>query len=102
MATMVIDDVTGDPIKDGDAMKMSLGLDGQWYELEVSSETEGRVREWVEDVLQHARKVSAPKAARTYDAAVVRKWAEEQGLEVPARGRLPRTVVDQWREATQN
>ncbi|PSK96680.1 Lsr2 protein [Haloactinopolyspora alba] len=43
----------------------------------------------------------AAQAALDYNAAEVRAWARENGIECPTRGRfLPRGVVDAWREAT--
>lgn len=34
--------------------------------------------------------------ARGIDADAVRAWAKEQGLEVKARGRLPRVVIESY------
>lgn len=37
------------------------------------------------------------RAARSYNAATVRAWAKEQGIDCPATGRVPAAIVDQWR-----
>jgi hypothetical protein len=43
-----------------------------------------------------AEPVPAPEPS----AADVRAWAAEQGIEVPARGKLPGDVVERYRAAT--
>ena len=44
---------------------------------------------------------SAPRQrsgeGRDYDPKAVREWAQSQGLEVPARGRIPGKVLEQFR-----
>lgn len=37
-----------------------------------------------------------PKDKPKYDAKAIRKWAESQGIDVPSRGRLPASVVEQY------
>lgn len=48
---------------------------------------------------------SAPPAPPSPDAAPaakdVRAWAAEQGIDVPARGQLPATIVEQYQAAQQ-
>jgi len=38
-------------------------------------------------------------ATRDYDAATVRAWAAEQGVECPRFGQIPKKVLDAWRAA---
>lgn len=44
------------------------------------------------------RRPAAPRH-RSHDPRVVRAWARSAGLTVPARGRIPASVVDAWRAA---
>ncbi len=48
-----------------------------------------------------ARQTSAPRQrsgeGRDYDPKAVREWAQSQGLEVPARGRIPGKVLEQFK-----
>ena len=37
------------------------------------------------------------KAQRDYDIVQLREWARSNGVEVPSRGRIPQTVVDQYK-----
>jgi predicted membrane metal-binding protein len=39
------------------------------------------------------------KAQRDYDIVQLREWAGSNGIEVPARGRIRQTVVDQCKAA---
>lgn len=44
-----------------------------------------------------------PKAKRkspSYDAAAVREWARAHSIPCPARGRIPKNVVDAWKADT--
>ncbi len=49
------------------------------------------------------RQAAAPKqrsdGSRDYDPKAVREWAQSQGLEVPARGRIPGKVLEQFKAA---
>jgi hypothetical protein len=40
-----------------------------------------------------------PEPTPSVDTKAVRAWATEQGIEVPARGRIPDAVVAQYAEA---
>ncbi|WP_432135851.1 Lsr2 family DNA-binding protein [Streptomyces sp. bgisy154] len=42
------------------------------------------------------------RASPSYDAATVRTWAQQTGVDCPTRGRIPKSVLDAWRTATQN
>ena len=54
----------------------------------------------------HAREAElapAPAKARrakSYNATAVRGWARENNIPCPSAGRVPKAVVDAWREAT--
>ena len=57
--------------------------------------------------IDHARKAGrgpARKAARTASSRQpnvdIRAWAQEQGITVSARGRIPASVVEQYQAAT--
>ena len=47
---------------------------------------DGRVDEWVE-------------AKRTFDIARLRAWVNANDVTVPAQGRIPQAVVDQYKQA---
>lgn len=43
-----------------------------------------------------------PKDKPKYDAKAIRKWAESHGIDVPSRGRLPASVVEQYVSGVSN
>jgi hypothetical protein len=47
------------------------------------------------------KKPGKAKAERDHEPAVVRAWARQQGIECAPLGRVPKAIVDQWREAGQ-
>lgn len=101
--TIIVDDITDQEVAEGDARVLTIGLDGQWYELDVASETEARVREYVQECVDAGRKVDAPKPPKParkkkdYDVPTVRRWAKEQGLEVSVRGQISDEIVAAWK-----
>jgi hypothetical protein len=91
-----LDDLDGSPA----TRTVRFGLEGVDYELDLSEENAQELTHWLQDYISHARRVSGRKrAARhsvTSDAAAVRQWAQEQGIHVNARGRIPSQVVDEY------
>ncbi|MEU8968106.1 histone-like nucleoid-structuring protein Lsr2 [Streptomyces monashensis] len=45
-------------------------------------------------------KTKKPKKTVDYPAADVRAWAAENGIECPRLGRVPKAIVDAWKQAT--
>lgn len=82
------------------ARTVSIGIDGQRYELEVCAEHERQLLQAVTQYVQAARRVRPPGRRRTYrrtsrdrqQSREVRAWALASGRQVPERGRLPRAV----------
>ncbi|MGW3025833.1 Lsr2 family DNA-binding protein [Streptomyces sp. NPDC001221] len=54
------------------------------------------------DELVPAKPKARKRAASDHEPAVVRAWARENGVDCPAMGRVPKAVVDAWRQATGN
>ncbi|MDT0387861.1 Lsr2 family DNA-binding protein [Streptomyces dubilierae] len=70
----------------------------------ITTETEQLEKRLAELRAREAELAPAkPKTRRkpaAYPAAEVRAWAKENGVDCPPVGRVPKTVVDAWREAT--
>lgn len=112
MATRTITTYTDD--LDGsteDVRTVRFSVDSAHYEIDLS---EAHAEELIETLKRYTaagRRISAPQASggsrasgtapasRDYDPKAVRAWASTQGIEVPARGRVPLTVVSAYREA---
>jgi hypothetical protein len=82
-----------------------FGFQGVEYELDLNDENANEMTHWLEHYISHARRVGGRKrglagkasAGSGVDPKAVRKWANEQGLEISARGRIPSQLVARYR-----
>lgn len=87
---------------------VTFSLDGKTYEIDLSDDNATAMRETMRTYVEHGRRVGGTSSSRArnsgttprQDPQAIRVWADEQGIAVPARGRIPRTVVEQWKAAT--
>jgi hypothetical protein len=103
------DDLDGKAIAEGKGETVRFGVDGQDYEIDLSEKNAQALRDVIGKYVAAGRRVgggsrggrSRGAAARTrdYDPKAVRAWAEAQGLEVSARGRVPADLVTRFQEA---
>jgi hypothetical protein len=104
----LLDDVDGSVA----AETISFAIDGKTYEIDLSKRNAKALRADLEGWAQHARKARGARGARrgprrraaaagapSTESATVRAWAVEKGISVPARGRIPRAVLDQYHAA---
>jgi hypothetical protein len=104
----LIDDLDGSEA----AETVTFGLDGTTYEIDLNKKNAAALRKAIEPYVKAARKgrsargrrKTAPAATgrkprRDYDIVQLREWAASNGVEVPARGRIPHAVVDQYKAA---
>ena len=98
------DDLDGSEI-DAEGKSVSFSFDGVSYEIDLSSKNVQKMREDLRTYTEKARKVSgrgrgsAKAEPAPVDTKAVRAWAEEQGMEVSARGRLSTELIEQYRAA---
>ena len=100
------DDLDGSEI-DADGKSVTFSLEGTSYEIDLSSKNVEKLRAAFAPYTEKARKVSgrngrsSGKSAEPapVDTRAVRAWAEEQGMEVSARGRLSSDLIEQYRAA---
>jgi hypothetical protein len=106
------DDLDGKAIPDGKGETVRFGVDGQDYEIDLGEKNAQALREIIGRYVEAGRRVgggsrggrsrserSASARGRDYDPKAVRAWAEAQGLEVSARGRVPSDLVTKFQEA---
>jgi hypothetical protein len=98
----LLDDIDGKPA----AETIPFGLDGTSYELDLSKRNADALRKLLGPYVEHGRKISMRQGRRSgtkvttnVDPKAVRAWAASNGHEVPARGRIPRTVVEAFQAA---
>jgi nucleoid-associated protein Lsr2 len=95
------DDMTGDPADE----TVTFGLDGSEYEIDLSANNAGILRDILGDYVTHGRKVgklTAVTASRARSNGnggnrtvvdreqlrAIREWAKSQGMAVSDRGRI--------------
>ena len=95
------DDTTGEPA----AETVRFALDGHEYEIDLSEVNAKSLREVVAPYTGSARRLTGhrgrpiTRVETVVDTAAVRAWASSNGIEVSARGRLPKDVVERYRAA---
>jgi Lsr2 len=103
MVETQVDDLDGSPA----AETVSFGLDGQTYELDLSKRNAAALRRALDRYIGAAQGGGGKKprgsrargtsdGSRGYDIAQLREWAGANQIQVPARGRIPQTVVEQF------
>lgn len=88
---------------------VTFGLDGAEYEIDLSSDNAGQLRDALAPWLAHARKVGGRKRSRVTASRTtsdngsstsdIRAWAVDNGLEVSSRGRISSEVRQAYEEA---
>jgi hypothetical protein len=91
------DDLDGSPA----TQTVRFGFQGIEYELDLNDENAQELTHWLENYIAHARRVRGRKRSGRDDksgsnAADVRRWAHEQGIDVSARGRIPSQLAEQY------
>ncbi len=97
---------------------VEFGYQGKAYKLDLNDKNAAELEEALAPYIAAAQQAdggpaprggqgrgrqAAPKQrsgeGRDYDPKAVREWAQSQGLEVPARGRIPGKVLEQFKAA---
>lgn len=104
MATKTIvelrDDLDGGPAQH----TVRFALEDSIYEIDLNSTNRDKLVAAMAPFAAAARRVrgagSASVGAETpVDARAVREWARVNGVHVPARGRIPDRIIDEYRAA---
>jgi hypothetical protein len=87
---------------------VQFGLDGVMYEIDLTDSNADRLRGVFADYVNSGRRtggrVKRGSAARngsggSNDAGQIREWAQANGIELAARGRIPAHVAESYRQA---
>jgi hypothetical protein len=99
------DDLDGNPAD----VTIEFAFDGVSYEIDLSNENAKEMREFLADHIAAGRVVSKPKGkvkakatdanGVTLDLSKVRVWANSNGYTVGAKGRIPQTILDAYKDA---
>ncbi|MFF9123202.1 histone-like nucleoid-structuring protein Lsr2 [Streptomyces sp. NPDC014889] len=75
-------------------------------ELTAITSERAQLEQRLAELQAREAELAPPKKAKgkrqpvEYPAAEVRAWAAQNGVDCPTRGRIPKDVVDAWRQAT--
>ena len=95
-----------------DIRTVSLALDGQSVELDLSQKNYDKVSEFLAPYIAAGRKGAGASSSRrssrrsstatanTSDTQSIREWAQANGYEVNSRGRIKKEIVDAYEAAT--
>ena len=111
--TQLIDDIDGGKAEE----TVLFAIDGMNYEIDLSRRNAARLRDLLNGYTPYARAVrggvqprrrrrrrAAPTTTATtsfveVDNRAVRAWAASNGIELSTRGRIPASVIEQYRAA---
>ena len=109
----LVDDLDGESADE----TVEFGIDGKSYEIDLSKENAGRLRDVLADFVSAARRVggrrragsssgsgsggagAAPKGRASIDREqnqAIRDWARKRGMKVSDRGRIPAEVLEAY------
>ena len=91
------DDLDGGPADE----TVSFGVGGMHYEIDLNKKNARAFRKQLAPFVEHARKAGrGQRRPRTSSSRQrsgdIRAWANEQGIAVSGRGRIPASVVEQY------
>jgi nucleoid-associated protein Lsr2 len=82
---------------------VEFALDGAAYTIDLSDANAKKLRDALDGYVSKARKVSGKRSSRKasspVDTKAIRVWAASNGIELSTRGRVPASVVEQFRAA---
>jgi hypothetical protein len=101
----LVDDLDGSEADE----QVEFAVDGRTYEIDLSSANSARLREALAPYISAARRTSGrrssggssssrPSTDREQNQAI-REWAQQQGLKISERGRIPSNVLEAYRQA---
>lgn len=107
--TQLVDDLDGTELVDGAGETVTFGVDGTTYEIDLSAENAEALRDALQPYIASGRRVgrgrgrgrgaSKRQAGTSNDTKAIRDWARESGKQVPDRGRLPASIVEEYEAA---
>lgn len=97
------DDVDGSAASE----TVTFAVDGVAYEIDLTAEHAAQLRAALAPFVTAGRRVAGAGRRTTvraiknagYSAPAVRAWAASDHIDIPARGRIPAAVVEQYRAA---
>ncbi len=105
----LVDDLDGEAADE----TIEFGIDGKNYEIDLSKENAGKLRDALAAFVAAGRRTSrarrgAPVASTSRSRPVadreqnqaIRDWARKRGMKVSERGRIPAEVLEEYNRAS--
>lgn len=107
VVTQLISDLSGDEIEDGGGETIEFSYRGASYSIDLTTDEAANFDAAMASYLEHATRVGGRRRSSqgsqttttTSDAKAIREWAQAHGIDVPARGRIPSSVREQYAAA---
>jgi hypothetical protein len=111
VARQIIEKVTDDFDGTEPAETVRIGWQGEWREIDLGERNMAALSRGFDRFWEKARTIrngstltkrggAGGRGKSGQDNRAIRVWADENGVAVPSRGRIPRHVVEQYNRAT--
>jgi hypothetical protein len=105
---VLVDDIDGGEIDDGKGETVFFALDGVSYEIDLSDSNASKLRDALKPFVDAGRRSArgtrsafapgrSPRSSSREDLGHVREWLRARGHKVSDRGRIPATLLEEYR-----
>lgn len=102
----LVDDIDGSPLGE-DAQVINFAVNGTEYTIDLSPQNADKFFEALAPYIQNAQRVgrigrrgsAKGKTDKSNDSSAVRDWARKNGYEVSDRGRIPKSIFEDFAKA---
>ncbi len=103
----LVDDLDGSVADE----QVEFAMDGRSYEIDLSAANSARLREALAPFISAARRTSGRRRSAAASVATsrpstdreqnqaIRDWAQQQGMKISERGRIPSNVLEAYHKA---
>lgn len=105
--TVMIDDIDGVEIENGEGETVHISLDGISYSIDLSKQNAKKLRETLSVYIENGRRMSRKTTSQgrsrqsdNTDLAAAREWLRANGEPVSDRGRIAAPLMEKFRSAT--
>lgn len=103
--THFFDDLDNTQLTEDSVHILHFSVNGVDYVLDLSEDNADGFRRLLEPYIAAARTVKSTRAARRErvstrnDSRAIRQWAQEQGMQIADRGKIPHQVIEAYDRA---
>lgn len=105
--TQYFDDLDKTPLAEDELVVVRFSVDGTDYTLDVSAKNAAQFQQDMDKYIQNARTLIPVKPPRRRGGAdanrsrtrEIRVWAQNHGIEVASRGKIPQEIIEKFNNA---